>query len=465
MAIDKLDPDTVSALPDDIMTAAEGDHLRAAANLRLDRHSNAWRQRMVVELALYTGAKVSELVSLSVDDVRLVPGDESIRVQSDARPRVLPLTTNMARLLDEYLVWKRKVGESMEPNAPLVCSQRGGALTMRGWQDAWALAQRHAGQVDASGSPRFSLESAREYAGRMIYSLRHNPHDVQAWLGLAFHSNVERFRPSELTFNPIELRSLLPCGVVAVSGENLPRVHPELLRAVALYNGTGGRMDRYRARQHFLSVPATDPLGQYWIARFLERGRAFFPRDPELAHRKAARVIDEVLAQAEAGGSMAMYLYACACDEGLGHEADPKLAVHWYEKAIEAGNETSWNNLGLLHEYGKGTPRNSEKAVMCFRQGAARHEGSSMFNLAVMLGEGIGAPQDLVEALYWYHRAAALGEPRSMNNLSYLYANGVGVERNAEAAERWFLLAGQLTQSARGYVNPSREIEMIRLAG
>lgn len=465
MPLDEFDPASPAACPDDLLTAAHGEFLRAAAHRRLDRHANGWRQRMVVELALHTGAKVSELVSLRVEDVRLVARDETIRVTSEARPRVLPLTGPMVALLDEYLTWKSSVGEATDAASPLVCSQRGGPLTMRGWQDAWALAQRHAGLLNDDRAARFSLESAREHAGRRVYGLRHNPHDVQAWLGLAFHSNVERFRPSDLSFNPVDLRPLLPGGAAPARRRRAATVHPDLARAVGLYNGTGGRLDRHRARDFFLAVPTTDPLGQFWIARCLDRGRCFFPRDPALAQRKAAGVMDEVLALADAGGAMAMYLYACACDEGLGRAADHELAVVWYEKAIAAGNETSWNNLGLLHEYGKGTPRDSRRAVAHFREGAARHEGSSMFNLAVMLGEGISTPRDPAQALAWYHRAAALGEPRSMNNLSYLYANGLGVERNAEVAERWFLLAGQLNTSARGYVNPGREIEMIRLAG
>ena len=44
-----------------IMSEHEIERLRRAATDRRDHHSNWWRQRMVVELALYTGAKAAEL--------------------------------------------------------------------------------------------------------------------------------------------------------------------------------------------------------------------------------------------------------------------------------------------------------------------------------------------------------------------------------------------------------------------
>lgn len=438
--------------------------LQDVAEARCSRNRNAWRQRMVVELALHTGAKAAELTALTCGDVRLHPGHESLRIRSDASPRVLPLTNRLAGIFREYVGWKEEVGEDTSGQASLVCSQRGGPLTLRGWQDAWLLAQRHAGIATNGGTAVHSLESAREFAGRRIYALRNNPHDVQAWLGLSLSSNADRFRPSDLSFNPVSLRSVIEPPAIVTRRWPTSSL-PELILATMYFNGTGGVMDRFEARRRLLALPEGDPLGQYWIARCLDRGRAFFPKDKELAREIALQCVSAVRDLAHGGDVMAMYLWGSEHAEVIaGGEVDPERAFHWYTKAAEQGHETSLNNIGLAYEYGRGVPRDSAMAMEYFRKGAMLHEASAMFNLAVMHAEGIGCEADLKEALRWYKKAASIGEPRSMNNLHYLYRHGLGVPKDPEAANRWYCLSGQLPQAAYSYVRPEAKYALIRAA-
>ncbi len=449
----------------DTITGPDCAILLTSARTRAGSHANAWRQRLVVELALHTGAKVGELTTLTCGDVRLLPGHETLRIRSRNAPRVLPLTAELASALREYLRWKEQAREATGSEAPLVCSQRGGALTLRGWQDAWLLAQRHARLIDRAGKPLFSLESAREHAGRRIYTLRENPHDVQAWLGLALSSNADRFRPQDLDFNPVCLRALLEPKPGRNSRWPTNASHA-LLIAAGYFNGTAGVMDRYEARRRLLALPDTDPLAQYWIARCLERGRAFFPRNHDMAHEKAVKCIGQVREMAETGDVMAMYLMGSEYTEGIsGVPIDHRKSLDWYLRAAEKGHETSLNNIGLLYEYGLGVERDSARAMEYFRHGASLHEGSAMFNLAVMLAEGIGCVPDLGEALTWYKKAASIGEVRSMNNLSYYYRHGIGVPKDPAAAERWYCHTGQLPHSPHGYVRPTPQPVLIRAAG
>lgn len=455
-------PDAVDLLTDEAVAS-----LRQGCQARLGQHTNAPRQQMVVELALYTGAKANELTRLTCGDVRLVPGDETIRIPSPSNPRVLPLTRAMVGLLADYMEWKRSGGEPTDAAAPLVCSQRGGGLTLRGWQDSWALAQRHAGLLDSAGRPRYCLDSARAHAGMRVYRLRGNPHDAQAWLGLDLHTNVARYRPPELDFQPIDLRPYLGDKAVTTAATYPTNAHPALVRAVGLYNGTGGRVDRHAARRQFLDVPSDDPLGRFWIARLLDHGRSYFPHNPELARERAAAVIGKVRRAAESGDAMGIFLLASALEDGLGLPQDEAESLRLYKLAAAKGFETAFNNAGLMLESGRGTRRDPEAALEYFRAGAALHEASCMFNLAVMLSSGIGCTPDFTEALGWYHRAAGLGDVRSMNNLSYYYYHGIGVDRDEAMAERLYCLAGQLPRSkgGYGYVEPRPEAVLITLTG
>lgn len=446
-----------------MMNEHEIERLRRHAAERREEHVNWWRQRMVVELALYTGAKAAELAGLTCGDLRLVPGYETVRIRSASQPRVLPLTSDLASMLEDYLAWKREQGESLEADAPLVCSQRGGGLTLRGWQDAWALAQRHAWKRAGTDRPITSLESAREVVGRRIYALRSNPHDVQAWLGLAYSSNADRFRPADLGFHPVDLRDLLEPERPAPGAETSATA--TLLRAVSLFNGTSGVMNRYEARSLFLKMPPTDPLAQYWIARCLNLGRAFFPKNPDLAQEKASRWLPVITELADGGDLMALFLLASSYSEGLGTEIDEDRALDLYSEAARRGHETAMNNLGLMHQYGRGTAQDSERALDCFQQAAALHEGSAMFNVGIMYQEGVGTEPDIARAVHWFQKGASIGEHRSMHNLSYLYEHGIGVPQDTVAAERWYCFSGWMRFSPDGYVRPRSALSMIKKAG
>ena len=444
------------------ITDREAATLRESAIERESARASGLRQRIVVELALFTGARLGELADLRCGDVRLLGNASSIRVRGEDNPRVLPLAGPMADLLGEYFQWMKERDETCEPTDPLVRSQKGGALSPRGWQDAWSLAQRHAGLCDSGGAPLFSLDSARAFAGRAIYRLRLNPHDVQLWLGIDLKTNVERYRPEEFALTTMAVRDHLPRTTTdRVSFQTA--ASPDLLRISGLYDGTSGVIDRHEARRLLADIHDRDALTIMWVARCMDRGRAYFAPNHDLAMRKAQRVMPELDAMAEVGDAMAQYLLGSALEDGLGIPADAKRAINLYHRAAAQGYATAFNNLGLVHAYGRGTPGDQRKALGFFREGASLHEGSAMFNLAVMLGEGIGTEPKPAEALRWFMKAASIGEVRSMHNISYLYANGVGVPQSDYLAERWSYLAGVLPPSSDGHVKSGSDDWMIQL--
>lgn len=448
---------------DDLLTLDQEVTLRGVMKKREASYRNGFRQRAVVELALYTGAKVNELERMTCGDVFLEPTAHSLRIPSETNPRVLPLSPEMGTFLAEYLEKKRDAGESTDATAPLVCSQLGSKLTLRGWQAAWALAQRHSGLVDGEDKARFNLEVARRVVGRRLYRVANNPHHVQAWLGLDITSNADRYRPDGLEVNVETLRPLVE-EVVAPVDLRIPD-SPSLRLAMAYYNGTIGVMNRILARRLFLDNPPEDPRREMWVARGLSRGRVHFPENYEMGERKAHQVIAAIAELVQQGDPMATFLYASAHDEGLGVKRDYEKSAELYQKAMDMGVETAITNLALKYHWGTGVPQDDQKALELFHRGAALHEASCMFNLALMTMEGMGTEKDLQKAVRWFTKAAAIGELRSMNNLSYLYENGEGVPKDERLAERWYCLAGEISYGGDGVVKKGQRIEMIRIAG
>lgn len=446
-----------------LLSLQEEAHLRRVMRDRESHYRNGFRQRAVVELALYTGAKVNELERLTVGDLFLEAGAPSLRIPSESNPRVLPLTDEMAAFMGDYLVKKQKAEEPLGATDPLMCSQLGTRLTLRGWQAAWALAQKHAGLLGADEKPRMNLEVARRNAGRRIYRIAQNPHHVQAWLGLDVTSNADRYKPEGHTITTETLRALMQPGLL--SPELRLTENRSLRLAMGYYNGTIGVMNRPLAKRLFLDCEPEDPRREMWVARGLSRGRCLFPENDIMAHRKAATIIDTIRELAEQDDPMAVYLFASATDEGLALKRDFEKSAELYQRAVDLGVETAITNLALKYHYGSGVEKDDSRAVQLFQRGATLHEGSCMFNLGVMYSSGWGTGRDPQKAYRWFLKAASIGEVRSMNNLSYMLHNGEGVAKDERAAERWYCLGGVMTYGHDGTVNNGTRLEMITVAG
>lgn len=455
-------PEPLRDSSSDFLSTAEEDRLRAMAIQRERKYRGSYSQRAVVELALCTGAKVNELVKLSCGDLMLTPNGASIRISSDVVPRVLPLSDEMQNYFAAFLKRKEAEGEATSRTSPLVCSQNGKRLSLRGWQSAWGLACKHAGLIDDLGKPLYNLETARRTVGRRLYAMRKNPHHVQAWLGLDITSNADRYRPDELQFGVDALRSLID-GSDRL-GELGTFEQPSLDLAMRYYNGTIGVMNRLLAKRLFLQVSAEDPRREMFVARSLTSGRCMFPLDEARGEAKARKVIGAIRELAEENDPFSVYMLASAYDEGLAVERDLERSNELYAKAVELGWETAMNNFGLQHFFGKGVSQNDEKAFGLFLQGASMHEASSMFNLAFMYQNGIGTKQDIQKAVRWLRKGALTGEARCMNNLSYCYFHGIGVPKDEAMGERWFCMSGILPPSDDGTVSPRKPV-LIRLAG
>ena len=109
------------------------------------------RDHAIVSFALGTGLRISEIVGLNVGDVFAPNGQPKSRVR--IRPEIAKggrgadvfLPTRLVSRLVALWRFKRGRGESLEPDAPLFCSQSRRRLSVRRVQTAWAGWQREAG--------------------------------------------------------------------------------------------------------------------------------------------------------------------------------------------------------------------------------------------------------------------------------------------------------------------------------
>jgi len=147
----------------------------------------AW---MLVDLALCTGLRVSELAALEVEDVDLKRGGLKVVRFKKKRKRTetLAIGRQLGQHLKEYMEWRKdRVVDLAAPRrrgltatkGALFVGQRGG-LTSRGLQQAWKAAVSRAGLPE-----ELSIHSARHTLAVHLLKKTGNLRQVQKQLGHA----------------------------------------------------------------------------------------------------------------------------------------------------------------------------------------------------------------------------------------------------------------------------------------
>jgi integrase/recombinase XerD len=136
--------------------------LRAIIQSTSDSSPNARRDRALLMLMFNTGARVQEVVSLKIDDLRLnVPYSVSL-MGKGRKERICPLWPETVNAIQRYL--KEKPGMADEPSRALFLNHRGSALTRFG---ARLILQR---QVKRAAESKPSLRRKRIHP----HSMRHS---------------------------------------------------------------------------------------------------------------------------------------------------------------------------------------------------------------------------------------------------------------------------------------------------
>jgi TPR repeat protein len=98
-----------------------------------------------------------------------------------------------------------------------------------------------------------------------------------------------------------------------------------------------------------------------------------------------SRAISEARQSATDGDARSYLLLGMILQYGQGTPANPTEAAVWYDKAAQNGVIGALSKLAQLHARGEGVPRNAEKALAYARQAAQASDPEGMFMVSVIL--------------------------------------------------------------------------------
>lgn len=137
---------------------------------------------------------------------------------------------------------------------------------------------------------------------------------------------------------------------------------------------------------------------------------------------------------AEKGNALAMLGLARLATDYERPDADAcREALHWLERASQAGEGDAFADLGRLHLSGTCVPADKSQAMRLLDQGAALNSTQAMFGLAAHLALS-DAPEDLRKARHWAERCAAEAEWSCISLLASMQAGGIGAPADPQAA-------------------------------
>jgi site-specific recombinase XerD len=149
----------------------------------------AVRDYFMIHLALATGLRVMEIAVLQCGNLFLEGTLPAVLVRrgKGKKKRMVFFNQRLQKHCREFLAWKHSIGESIEPEAPLLSSHTGRHLTTRALQKAFKRC------AQAAGLPsRYSIHCLRHtYACFLLKASNWNLRLVQKQLGHARLSTTE----------------------------------------------------------------------------------------------------------------------------------------------------------------------------------------------------------------------------------------------------------------------------------
>jgi TPR repeat protein len=162
-------------------------------------------------------------------------------------------------------------------------------------------------------------------------------------------------------------------------------------------------------------------------------------------HRQASRLYERA---AEAGEPAALTRLGDYYNFGIRPvREDVDRAVELYEEAVAAGDSAASATLAMMHQIGRGVPRDPERMIALMQQSADAGYHFAQYRLAqtFLTGEGVadealeglGLPNP-VRALRYLAAAARSGNDEAARELAELYATGApGLTPNPARQFRW----------------------------
>ena len=151
------------------------------------RNKVAVRDYFIIDLALSTGLRVMEVANLNCGDIYLHNGLSFLIVRKGkcGKKRAVWFNGKLKKHIEDYLAWKREIGEGIGSDDPLILSSNTRKhMTTRGIQKVFKRCLKKAGLPE-----HFSFHSLRHTYGTHLYKAsKHNLRLVQEQLG---HSSIK----------------------------------------------------------------------------------------------------------------------------------------------------------------------------------------------------------------------------------------------------------------------------------
>ena len=147
--------------------------------------SVAIRDWFMIELGLNTGLRVEEMRELKCSDLNIQKGQASVSVRKGKgnKPRNVRISESFRNRCKRFLEWKKRRGQSIEPDSRLLTSNKGTQLSKRALQKAFKKCIKKAGLPE-----HYSIHSLRHtYGTYLLKAGNYNLRLVQEQLG---HSSV-----------------------------------------------------------------------------------------------------------------------------------------------------------------------------------------------------------------------------------------------------------------------------------
>lgn len=151
---------------------------------------------------------------------------------------------------------------------------------------------------------------------------------------------------------------------------------------------------------------------------------------------------------ADQGNNSARYALGLFYEHGIGTPINYPEAMEWYKKAAQKGSTEAMNSIALLYENGKGVPVNYQLAIDWYKRAIEDDETTAMYNLGAMYARGLGVPIDQAAAYQLFNRAAALGNDGAMYTLGDWFLSGIYVTKDLTQAKSWYLKAAKKNNKA-----------------
>lgn len=136
---------------------------------------------------------------------------------------------------------------------------------------------------------------------------------------------------------------------------------------------------------------------------------------------------------------------------GKGVPKDYEKALYWYHRSAKKGNAFAESNIGSMYRFGEGVNKDYMIAFEWYMKSAKKGNEYAQQNIGSMYRFGEGVAKNAQQAFFWYNKSAGQGNMFAQSNLGDMYFLGDGVEHNYNKAFFWYSKAVQQGYSFAKY--------------